>query len=496
MADREQKILLLAIGCCSAYLLLANLGNQYLWQDEAQTALVSKTILTDGVPRGYDGKNYFSNEQGAEYGENFIWRWHTWLPFYVLAGFYKALGVSTFVSRLPFALFGLGTVAAIYYLVKAHWANVRLAATAAGLLAVTVPFLLLCRQCRYYSMTMFFSVLALYAYVLLMQKKKYSGVILFFSMTFLFHSQHIYFAPILATIWLHSLIFHRERLKILLAVTVAAIIINVPWLIWLSGMNIPHPFLKLEAHRAMLGFYIETYFRDLIKYVFGFWLLGAAVIAAVARFIRTRRFPVQTQGFMEKISLPILFIIFTVVAASILGQLMFFRYIAPAVPLTVLLIAVIIDAAFEAHWLLAAAAIFILGATSQFKDYLYEITHDYDGPEEGIAKYLNEHGSPDDIAAVSYGDMSVKYYTKMRVVGGLTGEDIEPAKNARWVIIRKVDLGAKGVLLENIDLNKYQRIEIDYPDIEWENREDPENHRFRTCTEPGVEKVVIYERNK
>jgi len=74
---------MIAILIGSAILLLANLGNQYLWQDEAQTALISKTILTEGVSAGYDGKNYFSQEEGAEYGKNYIWRWHTWLPFYV-----------------------------------------------------------------------------------------------------------------------------------------------------------------------------------------------------------------------------------------------------------------------------------------------------------------------------------------------------------------------------------------------------------------------------
>ena len=61
-----QLVILIVILIGSEILLLANLGNQYLWQDEAQTALISKTILTDGVPRGYDGKNSFSQEGGAD----------------------------------------------------------------------------------------------------------------------------------------------------------------------------------------------------------------------------------------------------------------------------------------------------------------------------------------------------------------------------------------------------------------------------------------------
>ena len=155
-----QGIILAGILIVSAVLFFGNLGNQNLWQDEAQTALISKTILTEGVPRGYDGKNYFSQEGGAEYGKNYIWRWHTWLPFYVLAGFYEVFGVSTFVSRLPFVLFGLGTVVLLYYYARAVWPGTRIPAIAASLLAVSVPFLLLCRECRYYSMAIFFTLLS------------------------------------------------------------------------------------------------------------------------------------------------------------------------------------------------------------------------------------------------------------------------------------------------------------------------------------------------
>jgi 4-amino-4-deoxy-L-arabinose transferase-like glycosyltransferase len=234
---RGQIVVLLVILCGSLFLLLANLGNIYLWQDEAQTALISKTILTDGVPRGYDGKNFFSQELGAEYGKNYIWRWHTWLPFYVLAGFYKAFGVSTFVSRLPFTLFGLATVAATYYFAKEYWPGSRIPLLAAGLLAISVPFLLLCRQCRYYSMTMCFTVLSMWAYAALLNGKRYAAVILFIGSTLLFHSQHFYLPILFAALLLHAGIFRRDKLKLLLVVGAAAAILNGPWAIWLSAAH-------------------------------------------------------------------------------------------------------------------------------------------------------------------------------------------------------------------------------------------------------------------
>jgi hypothetical protein len=82
----------------------------------------------------------------------------------------------------------------------------------------------------------------------------------------------------------------------------------------------------------------------------------------------------------------------------------------------------------------------------------------------------------------------------MRIVGGLTGEDLSDAANPDWIIPRK-HLGSPYVIpvlgyMKNIPAANYRRIVIDYPDITYENREDPAEHRFRTDTEE--DKVVIY----
>jgi 4-amino-4-deoxy-L-arabinose transferase-like glycosyltransferase len=485
-----QGLILAGILIVSAVLFLANLGNQNLWQDEAQTALISKTILTEGVPRGYDGKNYFSQEGGAEYGKNYIWRWHTWLPFYVLAGFYEVFGVSTFVSRLPFVFFGLGTVVLLYYYARAVWPGTRIPAIAAALLAVSVPFLLLCRECRYYSMAIFFTLLSLYAYVLLLEGRKYASVLLFATITLLFHSQHIYLAALFPAVFLHAIIFRRDLLKILTVVTTLTILVNVPWLIWLAGVHYPA--------KTMSIFMLASFFSiDVLYYVFPVWLPAAVLLACIVRRVRTGRFFAASRQVWERLSLPFFFVVFNILAISVAAPYPFFRYLAPAIPPLILLAAVIINAWWETHLLVAAAAVVMLVATSQMKDYLYEITHDYKGPEKGIAKYLNEHGSPDDIVAITYGDMGLKFYTKMRVVGGLTGEDLEPAKSARWVILRQYfiadrDEAVTQYLKNNIRLENFRRIVIDYPDMAYENRESPGNHTFRIDTDEH--KVVIYER--
>ena len=117
---------IILISLIGVFLLFLNLNNQYLWQDEAQTALISKTILEKGMPYGTDGVNYFSQELGAEYGENQIWKWHTWLPFYIQALFFWLFGTSNLIARLPFALFGIGTIYYAYLLSQSLFKNKKL----------------------------------------------------------------------------------------------------------------------------------------------------------------------------------------------------------------------------------------------------------------------------------------------------------------------------------------------------------------------------------
>jgi hypothetical protein len=345
-------------------------------------------------------------------------------------------------------------------------------------------------------MAMFFTLLSLYAYILLLGGIRRASVLLFAATTLLFHSQHIYVAIFFAAVFLHALIFHCDRLKTLSKVAALVILVNIPWVIWLSGMKYTSPYQQVDLLRV-LYFFILKYLHDLAKYVFPVWLLAVLPVWHIVTCVRTGRLAMPTRQAWDRLSLPVFFIMFNIIAVSVKTPAPFFRYVAPSIALLVLLAAVVIDDAWKAHFIFAAATVIAMVATSQMKDYLYEITHDYKGPEKGIAKYLNEHGSPDDIVAITYGDMGLKFYTKMRVVGGLTGEDLEPAKNARWVIFRKYVVSDKDervvkYLQENLPSAGYRGIRIDYPDIVFENRESPDEHLFRTNTEER--NVVIFER--
>ena len=490
-----ERFFLLLILFVSLFLFLANLGNQYLWQDEAQTALVSKTILTDGVPRGYDGENFFSQELGKEYGKNYIWKWHTWLPFYILAFFYKLFGISTFISRLPFALFGAGSVFLSYSLCKAMWEDKKTAFTTAVLLATCIPFLLLSRQCRYYSMAAFFSLWALYSYVKILDGKKYAYVTFVISSIFLSHTNYVYCAPLFFAVLLHCLLFYRRRLAIVLLLTGLVILINVPWIIWLSGMKYRENYgFRLFEIKGFLLF-SNAYIEQIYRYIFRPYLLLTIPATAIVCKIKKKSIYFGNSKYWKMLCLLIFFAVSTIVMLSVVSPAPFFRYLSPLVPIFIIFAACLAVFTVRIHFSVPIIIIAVLIAISPMKDFLYEITHNYDGPIEGIVKYLNENGNKDDVVAITYGDMPLKFYTEMRIIGGLTGEDLTAAKEAKWVVIRKYvicekDQKVRKYLTQNLQPANYEKIVLDYPDTPFENREDPANHKFRTVT--NEDRVVIY----
>jgi len=100
---------------------------------------------------------------------------------------------------------------------------------------------------------------------------------------------------------------------------------------------------------------------------------------------------------------------------------------------------------------------------------------------------------------ITYEDLPLKFYTSMRVLGGLTGEDLTEARDADWLIVRRYSVSkyeetVKKFIAENLSPDKFERIQIPYPDIPFENRESPSEHRYKTATD--APQVVIYRISK
>jgi hypothetical protein len=196
-------------------------------------------------------------------------------------------------------------------------------------------------------------------------------------------------------------------------------------------------------------------------------------------------------------SLLLFSIVVTICVLSVASPAPFFRYLAPLIPAMIIVVANIISIMVDVHWIAVVLATLFVILQWPMGKFIHEITHEFKGPMDGIVSYLNAHGSVNDTVAITYEDLPIKFYTKMRVVGGLTGENLAPALNARWVIFRKYticekDLAVRQYLLTNLNPAHYRKIVINFPDTPFENREDPAEHLFSTAV--AEDRVVIYKR--
>src|SRR5204862_2976611 len=131
------------IALAAAALLLWNLTDTYLWQDEANTAVLAVRLLKYGKPLAYDGRNLLTDDNFFAEDRKTIdqrtheakaavedcvrrgvitadgmWTYHPWGQFVLASLGIAVLGQTTLAARLPFALAGLATVLALYWLVR------------------------------------------------------------------------------------------------------------------------------------------------------------------------------------------------------------------------------------------------------------------------------------------------------------------------------------------------------------------------------------------
>jgi 4-amino-4-deoxy-L-arabinose transferase-like glycosyltransferase len=488
------------LAALSGTLLLANLGNQYLWQDEAQTALLARSILAHGIPHGREGQNSFSQELGVEIGPDGVWRWHTWLSFYAVAACFALLGESAFAARLPFALLGVATVLATWQLGRELWRDRVAAAAGAGLLALSVPFLLLARQSRWYMLAALLEVGGLVAYARLAPGRRGPTWALGAALVLLFHTHFLYAGVLLSALGLHAELFARERRRALVAAAAGAALFCVPWLLWLAGVRLGTDYVdRLQTPVASLRFaaaYARLLFAIFLAH--GFWLLALPLLLLRRLARGERAWTVEPSTW----SAAALIALHTAVGVALLAALspgVYLRYLTPLVPPLFALAGLVVGGLARAWPALGAAAAAAWVLSGPLDAFVYELTHDYDGPIEGIVGFLRHNARPGDTVAIVYEDLPLKFYTPLRVFGGLTGEDLEAARGAEWIILRydnpaPVCRSTRETLRRFLAEGDYARIVLDAPEIPFENREDVRLHHFRTVE--AARRVEIWGRRR
>lgn len=151
--------LTLAALATASLLAFLGLGNHSLWSDEADTALFARNLLRFGTLTAWDGTNLIAFAGGLDLDENLVNAAMPRQQYQVAALGLKILGDSVLAARAPFAAIGVLTLA-----LTAWWARRFFGARFAWflpplLLALSPAYLLFIRNCRYYALGAFWTVL-------------------------------------------------------------------------------------------------------------------------------------------------------------------------------------------------------------------------------------------------------------------------------------------------------------------------------------------------
>ena len=480
----------------AAFFLFYNLGDRLLWGDEAFFGLLGKTTLKYGYPSNFDGTNIiYGNFEGTVFkfynaSGVYVWKWHPWLIFYILAASIKIFGSNTLSIRLFPAFFGLLTVLMMYLFALKLTKNKTIANLATVLLVFCVPFYMYSRQGTYYSLSLFLSLVVLFAYLKVLNREKH-GVLLFtVSSILLFYTTYFPFFSIYAGIVLHYIIFHRKinlHIQLLISSIIIAIF-TLPWYIYSSlGTKIEVSILGILFGILYLFIYYSVYIFPAILWIFVPFLI----------FKKYNKKIIIDDGYFL-----ILFVIFIGLCVVNLApwELPQFRYIIFLIPLALILTAGIFALILRYNKYVFAIILLIFIFSNllyifPFKlfepiflnsvendsesyyfiqenlryrfflmDYVDEITHSYVTPNQVIVDYLIKNGKRRDVFLTNDADTVILFYTNLTIYRtnlNRTPDWIIPRKpNYIWskyndsnyqFVVDRIDYSYKKIILNSTD---------------------------------------------
>jgi hypothetical protein len=507
----------LIILCC--FFLLSNLGNVYFWQDEAETALLARSVLKYGIPKSLDG-NTFILQIFNSFRDDYVYIQHPWLQFYVMAAGFKVLGENTWAGRLPFAIIGILTILGVYYTSRRIFTRPVVALLSVLMVLTCVPLLLHLRQGRYYALSTFFVLSGCYTYLNWNTSRlAYLGFIT--SLTGLFQANFATFLPTFLAFGVHYFWIHRKTPGEWVNKQTAALLIilsvNAPWMVYLKIFQRPS---EIEP---------GTYFNHLLYYFYLMNLIAPAILVLIGAFfaIRTRTDspPIQPRA-RDFMSVSFLILLFNLLFLSLARQL-FFRYLVPLIPLMLMMLAFLFYRGFQRHRILGAIFLFLFTFTNVLSYFPIKIGEvilskigdkqaaekviqfspgspllDFIGeilqkkiicPNRAVAEYLNGHAREGNLVFTNFGDLPLMFYTGLHIHSRnlLDPIRVKNMPDPDWVIVRK-NWPSKEILQTIINKKGFNEITLKAVDTKFGNNPDPLVHHFGTVTQG--EPLKIYHR--
>ncbi len=469
---------LAVVAVIGAVFIFANLGSDYLWEDEGDTAALASNILKFGVPKAWDGAAFLDSDHGARLNRDLVMVTHPWIQYYLTAASFLIFGQNTFAARFPFALAGWMSILLVYLFLWRLLGNRRTAFSAAALLVFSVQFLLYARQCRYCALNLLLIVWVFWSFFKM--KSARHCMLFILASVCLFHTHPYGLAPVVALGAL-SLIyrpFATQRRWVLFAAPAIALL-TLPWLA-LSSLSSSGSALNTTAAQSPAEF-IERCAQAFIECTSVTPLVGSALILLVsALWVRAKKsasrkettntetIPLENAPeFLETNEMSILLSVFATILLYALATaitqssdslwLAGMRYASAVLPLAAMAAAIIIVKASRGNALIWLSLLFVFAFTklaqltpwvsgnpgglihfgkysvgahvpAKIVDrffgtglliYVRDLWRENPGTVAKSCKFLRENAKPGDVLIVNYGMEPTHFYTRLPQAMGI-----------------------------------------------------------------------------
>src|SRR5438132_6653639 len=274
------------VAVIAGILIFTNLGSDYLWEDEGDTAALASNILKFGVPKAWDGGAFLDSDHGTRLNRDLVMVTHPWVQYYLTAGSFLVFGQNTFAARFPFALAAWISILAVYLFLWRSCGSRPVAFSGGALLVFSVQFLLYARQCRYCALNM---LLVVWLFCTFFKMTSRRGCLSFIAAAvLLFHTHPYGLAPVVALgglSFIYRPFFAQRRWIWFAAPTVA--VLTLPWLA-LSSLSSSGSALNTTA-AASAGEFLERCAQAFIECTSVTPLIGSALLLLAALLMRPKK---------------------------------------------------------------------------------------------------------------------------------------------------------------------------------------------------------------
>ena len=464
------------VALIAAVFIFTNLGRDYLWEDEGDTAALASNILKFGVPKAWDGAAFLDSDHGARLNRDLVMVTHPWVQYYLTAGSFGIFGQNTFAARFPFAAASWMSILFVYVFLWRTTASRLTAFSAAALLTVSVQFLLYARQCRYCALSMLLICWLFWSFFKMKSARDCVSFVL--AAALLFHTHPYGLAPAVALCALGLVYrpFIAQRRWVWFAAPAIAIL-TLPWLA-LSSLSSSGSELNTTAARS-IGEFVERCVQAFIESTSVTPLIGSVILLGFGfvwmRLHRKPPSPIsESPAPAERSTSPVNMNEVSIVLATFASLLLYgfgtaitqssdslwlagMRYASPVLPLVAMVASIAIIKVSRGRMLIWLGLMLIFGFTklaqitpwvawnpsglirlgeysvgahvpvkiidrfigSGLTKFVRDLYRDNPGTVETSCKYLRENAKPGDILIVNYGMEPAYFYTRLPQAMGI-----------------------------------------------------------------------------